>query len=77
MENLSPVSTDAELDADGFALSSDEKWWKDRAVFLESKGYRLRPRFLPGWTPSWKTRSLDPYLCEDGVIHHVSSKGRI
>lgn len=49
----------------------------DRAVFLESKGYRLRPRFLPGWTPSWKTRSLDPYLCEDGVIHHVSSKGRI
>ncbi|KAH8987869.1 kinase-like domain-containing protein [Lactarius akahatsu] len=35
------------------ALSSHEITWRDRQQFLESKGYMLRPRLRPGWTPSW------------------------
>ncbi|KAI0287515.1 kinase-like domain-containing protein [Russula brevipes] len=35
------------------ALSSHEITWRDRQPFLESKGYMLRPRLRPGWTPSW------------------------
>jgi hypothetical protein len=34
-------------------LSTHEVKWRDRQPFLESKGYMLRPRLRPGWTPSW------------------------
>jgi hypothetical protein len=34
-------------------LSSHEITWRDRQQFLESRGYMLRPRLRPGWTPSW------------------------
>ncbi|KAH9031616.1 hypothetical protein EDB85DRAFT_2133406 [Lactarius pseudohatsudake] len=34
-------------------LSTHEVKWRDRQAFLESKGYMLRPRLRPGWTPSW------------------------
>lgn len=34
-------------------LSAHEVKWRDRQPFLESKGYMLRPRLRPGWTPSW------------------------
>ncbi|KAH8976632.1 hypothetical protein EDB86DRAFT_3021619 [Lactarius hatsudake] len=34
-------------------LSTHEVKWKERQLFLESKGYMLRPRLRPGWTPSW------------------------
>ncbi|KAI0258295.1 kinase-like domain-containing protein [Gloeopeniophorella convolvens] len=35
-------------------LQNHEVKWRDRQRFLESKGYMLRPRLRPGWTPSWK-----------------------
>ncbi|KAI9438640.1 kinase-like domain-containing protein [Lactarius indigo] len=35
------------------SLSPDEITWRDLQPFLESKGYMLRPRLRPGWSPSW------------------------
>ncbi|KAI0794637.1 hypothetical protein C8Q74DRAFT_587494 [Fomes fomentarius] len=43
---------------------------------LETRGYRLRPRYHPTWTPSWigTNRDSDQTYCEDGLlrpqIHH-------
>ncbi|KAI0057008.1 hypothetical protein BV25DRAFT_1995244 [Artomyces pyxidatus] len=41
--------------------------WRDRQVFLESRGYLLRPRLRPGWIPSWLTNGKRFYMCEDGI----------
>ncbi|KAI0000226.1 hypothetical protein BJV74DRAFT_766972 [Russula compacta] len=46
-------------------LSSYEIVWRDRQPFLESKGYMLRPRLRPGWTPSWLTTRKPRRFCED------------
>jgi len=54
------------------ALSIIEEEWRDRQVFLESKGYILRPRLRPSWIPSWtaiggkpwKFRRFDPFTCK-------------
>ncbi|KAG6843711.1 hypothetical protein H0H87_001399 [Tephrocybe sp. NHM501043] len=34
-------------------LSAEEQVWANRSSYLLSKGYRLRPRYMPRWTPSW------------------------
>ncbi|KAI0369571.1 hypothetical protein BV20DRAFT_1020643 [Pilatotrama ljubarskyi] len=34
-------------------LTTEERYWRDRQEFLESRGYTLRPRYKPDWTPSW------------------------
>jgi len=31
-----------------------EVWWRDHYDDIESRGYRLRPRYNPGWAPSWR-----------------------
>ena len=49
-------------------LAIAEKWWKERYNLLENRGYRLRPRYQPGWTPSWVKTSLSKYDCEDSVM---------
>ncbi|KAI0773748.1 kinase-like domain-containing protein [Fomes fomentarius] len=36
-------------------FTASELFWKDRQQFLQSRGYMLRPRYRPGWIPSWKT----------------------
>ncbi|KAH9894107.1 kinase-like domain-containing protein [Cubamyces lactineus] len=42
------------LRGDVFAeLSQSEVEWQERQPFLESHGYMLRPRYRPGWIPSW------------------------
>ncbi|KAJ7212912.1 hypothetical protein GGX14DRAFT_563958 [Mycena pura] len=47
-------------------LNPAEVYWRDHHDWLKESGYQLRPRFRPGWIPSWKT---DPkklsVLCED------------
>ncbi|KAN0108957.1 Protein kinase-like domain containing protein [Russula decolorans] len=48
-------------------LSSFEVKWRDRQPFLESKGYMLRPRLRPGWTPSWLSTGRRFFNCEDSV----------
>lgn len=35
------------------AIRSHEAWWVERQELLEQAGYMLRPRFRPGWKPSW------------------------
>ncbi|KAI9507602.1 kinase-like domain-containing protein [Russula earlei] len=46
-------------------LYTHEVRWRDRQLFLESKGYMLRPRLRPGWTPSWLSTGQEYYTCED------------
>ena len=33
----------------------EEEWWIRHEPWLKSRGYVLRPRFRPGWKPSWHT----------------------
>ena len=56
---------DQEIARSGARLSEYELRWRDRQVFLETRGYMLRPRFRPGWKPSWETNGKNPQFCED------------
>ena len=53
-------------------LSEHEIAWRDRQPFLESKGYMLRPRLRPGWTPSWLRTGTYWRRAEDSVPLPVS-----
>ena len=57
-----------------FALYDSETWWRDRYELLESRGYRLRPRFKPGWIPSWTGNNRVPFFRDDSCDHMVSWK---
>lgn len=58
----------AELTRQGlWGLLSYEIFWRDRYFFLENRGYTLRPRFKPDWTPSWLGTNRDPDFCEDSI----------
>lgn len=48
-------------------LLEDELPWRKRYNYLLSKGYMLRPRYKPDWTPSWIGTSKHPMHCEDGI----------
>lgn len=52
-------------------LSSSELWWIERYEMLKDQGYTLRPRFRPGWVPTWKVRSIRPLRCEDSIRNPV------
>jgi hypothetical protein len=54
------------------ALEGYEIWWRDHQVWLQERGYMLRKRFRPGWTPSWWATEDYPDLHEDGQIGQVS-----
>ncbi|TFK83980.1 hypothetical protein K466DRAFT_554244 [Polyporus arcularius HHB13444] len=51
-----------------FDLLDAEKYWRDRYAFLQESGYALRPRYRPGWKPSWTGTNRDPMFCEDSII---------
>jgi hypothetical protein len=34
-------------------IDETERWWIERQEALEQAGYMLRPRYRPGWQPSW------------------------
>ncbi|KAJ7186575.1 hypothetical protein C8R46DRAFT_852002, partial [Mycena filopes] len=34
-------------------LDRNEWFWVDNQPFLLAHGYQLRPRYQPGWVPSW------------------------
>ncbi|KAJ7179691.1 kinase-like domain-containing protein [Mycena filopes] len=36
-------------------MGAREYFWRDYRPWLLERGYRLRPRYQPGWVPSWKT----------------------
>ncbi|KAJ7144694.1 kinase-like domain-containing protein [Mycena filopes] len=60
---LTPLSTDP---AHGFdKLNPGEQFWADHQLWLESCGYKLRPRYSPNWVASW-SGTMDNYDFEDG-----------
>jgi hypothetical protein len=69
-ENLEHTSGNDSLPYDE-VLKPSETWWMEQYDFLESRGYRLRPRYRPGWTPSWRTNGKPKYLCEDSAFNLV------
>ncbi len=57
----------------GAELAPPELAWRDRQTYLESRGYLLRPRYRPGWIPSWRSDpSIKPFFAEDFVRAPVS-----
>ncbi|KAL5536309.1 hypothetical protein ACEPAF_130 [Sanghuangporus sanghuang] len=52
-------------------LLPEEIVWRDRFKMLEQLGYLLRPRFRPGWVPSWLNTNKRPLLCEDSLFNPV------
>ncbi|EIW83437.1 hypothetical protein CONPUDRAFT_121992 [Coniophora puteana RWD-64-598 SS2] len=49
-------------------LGKGESWWADRYQWLKENGYELRPRYAPGWTPSWRKSKKAFFECEDGQV---------
>jgi hypothetical protein len=47
-------------------INEVETWWVERQQVLERAGYMLRPRYRPGWKPSWEGTNKFYFHCEDG-----------
>jgi hypothetical protein len=47
-------------------LNELETWWVERQEALEAVGYMLRPRYRPGWIPSWRGTNKFYLNVEDG-----------
>ncbi|KAH9978292.1 hypothetical protein BJV74DRAFT_142640 [Russula compacta] len=47
-------------------IGNFETWWVERQEALEAAGYMLRPRYRPGWKPSWVGADKDYWDVEDG-----------
>lgn len=61
---MSPTRT---TDSEDKELLEGEKYWRDHYDWLLQSGYQLRPRYRPGWVPSWKGTNKIPLFCEDSV----------
>ncbi|KAH8826701.1 kinase-like domain-containing protein [Flagelloscypha sp. PMI_526] len=61
------MATDSTIPPPHSALHSEtEHWWYEHYNWLEENGYHLRPRYKPGWVPSWELdKSLSIRECED------------
>lgn len=72
MSQLSP--SDPCDDSAFVTFAPVELYWQSKQEFLQSQGYNLRPRYVPGWIPSWR---IDPTIwfadAEDHVGFHVKS----
>ncbi|KLO08592.1 hypothetical protein SCHPADRAFT_908516 [Schizopora paradoxa] len=58
------------------ALEPWEIEWRDRFERLKAKGYILRPRFRPGWQPSWLRSGITGYerfRYEDFLDHEIAN----
>ena len=53
------------------SLSPREAFWRGKQAFLQSRGYMLRPRYHPGWTPSWNLEEPVNILPEDAIMYPV------
>ncbi|KAI9069043.1 hypothetical protein FKP32DRAFT_1617742 [Trametes sanguinea] len=59
----------AKLTEEGiYDLAPQEVFWQERYRYLEEHGYLLRPRYKPGWKPSWTGTNLNPTFCEDSIM---------
>ncbi|KAF8901028.1 hypothetical protein CPB84DRAFT_1778282 [Gymnopilus junonius] len=54
-----------------------EIFWRDLHPWLQSVGYELRPRFRPGWVPSWlavpSTSIMEEWRREDRILLYNGS----
>ncbi|KAI0069907.1 hypothetical protein K474DRAFT_1609666 [Panus rudis PR-1116 ss-1] len=48
-------------------LFEHEKFWANHQPWLAERGYILRPRYRPGWTPSWVEKNDFPRNYEDSI----------
>ncbi|KIK55697.1 hypothetical protein GYMLUDRAFT_47653 [Collybiopsis luxurians FD-317 M1] len=60
-----PQQINVESDSINERLGEDEEFWRDHYDWLKEKGYQLRPRYQPGWSPSWKGTTKISILQED------------
>ncbi|KAG2014286.1 other/AgaK1 protein kinase [Coprinopsis cinerea AmutBmut pab1-1] len=52
-------------------LQPGEHYWRDHYAWFLEQGFRLRPRYDPGWTPSWeKDKSKIEGTTEDSQVFH-------
>jgi hypothetical protein len=60
-------------------LWPEEFFWRKHHAWLQDRGYLLRPRYQPGWTPSWTLPGAkkDWQDCEDGQYQSVCPAGGI
>ena len=54
-------------------LFRSEVWWRDHYNDIKLCGYQLRPRYSPGWVPSWRESNKDFFSVEDGQPCLVSA----
>lgn len=59
-----------------YDLVTAERYWQDCQPHLQRHGYLLRPRYSPGWKPSWLGTNLDPTFCEDSITSIVGVASR-
>lgn len=52
-------------------LMPGEYFWRDHQPWLETRGYKLRPRYSPDWVASWLGTSKKYSNCEDGQVSRV------
>ncbi|KAL4061838.1 hypothetical protein V8B97DRAFT_1999172 [Scleroderma yunnanense] len=72
-ENRRAVRAQRELKAFGEVytpkdgrLTKSEIWWSQHYEWFKGHGYLLRPRYAPGWVPSWQGTMKNRFKCEDG-----------
>lgn len=65
------MSASSESRENACPLLTAERVWRDRYEMLESHGYRLRPRYRPGWKPSWLSTKKPLHHHEDYLTHYV------
>ncbi|KAJ3991610.1 kinase-like domain-containing protein [Lentinula boryana] len=52
---------------DPYALGVSERWWVQHFEYLKERGYMMRPRYRPGWKPSYDPKGLyGGQYAEDG-----------
>lgn len=76
VRELDPVKferIEAWTKAGRYNLGPGEEWWRNHQPFFQSHGYMLRPRYRPGWKPSWLEDKLKPEYCEDAFSTFVCS----
>jgi hypothetical protein len=71
-KNLLDIGVNLEYRKAG-ELRASEIPWRDRQPWLEEQGYMLRPRYRPGWIPSWKKSGKRWQDAEDEQIASVRS----
>jgi hypothetical protein len=69
--------SDSDENDDPAVLHKSEAFWRNLQPWLSERGYKLRPRYQPDWSPSWKKNGRRPKDCEDGLEPKVSSRSKL